>query len=419
MLMTMLSLDEALTQMLGQLPEPTEIEQLPLYSCANRVLAQDIFSPINVPNFDNSAMDGYAVRVEDLENTDTLTLIGKAFAGNPFQGEIKQGECVRIMTGAMIPCGANAVVMQEDTELKTTTSGENQVIFCQKPKLGQHIRCVGEDVAQGSLVLAKGSQLNVATLPLLASLGIATVPVFRRLKVAILSTGDELTSVGEPLAEGKIYDTNRFAVRLMLEKWNVEILDYGILPDDPILFEQTFLQAQSEADVLITSGGVSVGEADFTKTVLEKIGKINFWKIAMKPGKPFAFGKLTANGKATMFFGLPGNPVSALVTFYQLVQPAMAKMMGVNAERIANLSPKLTAYAATPLKKAVGRQDFQRGFYYLDEQGKIAVKPVGTQGSHIFSAFDESNCFIVLEAERGNVQANENVIIQPFNALLK
>lgn len=409
--MALLALSEALENMLSRLPEPSIIEHLPLNECANRILAEDLFSPINVPNFDNSAMDGYAVRVADLEQNLTLTVAGKSFAGNPFNGELKASECVRIMTGAMMPNGVDAVVMQEDTQV----NDDGSITFNRLPKLGSNIRRIGEDIKQGELVLAKGSVLNVASLPLLASLGIASVPVFKRLKVAILSTGDELTSVGQPLAEGKIYDTNRFAVRLMLEKLNCEILDYGILADDPAIFEQTFRKAQQEADVLITSGGVSVGEADFTKDVLEKLGEIGFWKIAMKPGKPFAFGKL----EKVWFFGLPGNPVSALVTFYQLVQPALAKLSGLSAEKIAKLTQNLTACSAMNLKKSVGRQDFQRGYYYVNENGGLEVRPVGTQGSHIFSAFNESNCFIVLEAERGNVEAGEKVTIQPFNSLLR
>lgn len=414
-MMALLPLNEALANMLAQLPTPTETETLSLNQAANRVLAQDIISPINVPSFDNSAMDGYAIKLADLDQFSTFTIAGKAFAGKPFDGKIQSGECMRIMTGAMLPTDCDAVIMQEETE----QAGENQIKFTNSIKLGQNIRRVGEDVAKGSLVLAKGSLLNVASLPLLASLGIAKVEVFKRTKVAILSTGDELVSVGKPLSTGQIYDTNRFAVRLMLEKLNCEILDFGILPDDPTIFEETFMKAQQAADVLITSGGVSVGEADFTKDVLEKLGKIAFWKIAMKPGKPFAFGFLGEGEKQTVFFGLPGNPVSALVTFYQLVQPALARLSGLNDDYLANLTPKMTACAAINLKKAVGRQDFQRGFYFINEQGELMVKPVGQQGSHIFSAFYESNCFIVLEAERGNVQAGEKVTIQPFNGLLR
>lgn len=409
--MALFSLSEALDNLLSRLMAPSQTEVLSLEQCVNRVAAEDIYSPLNVPGFDNSAMDGYAVRAADVAQNPILTVVGKSFAGNPFSGEIKAGEAVRIMTGAMIPRGCDAVVMQEDTE----ASGRNSVKIRNIPKLGQNIRRVGEDVAQGALVLAKGSLLNVTTLPLLASLGIGKAAVFPRLKVALLSTGDELTEVGEPLAAGKIYDTNRFTLRLMLEKLNCDILDYGILPDEPNLVERAFSEAQQQADVLITSGGVSVGEADFVKESLAKLGEIGFWKIAMKPGKPFAFGKL----QKAWFFGLPGNPVSALVTFYQLVQPALAKLAGVNGEKIANLSPNLTAYSAVGLKKTAGRQDFQRGFYYVDEKGELAVRPVGAQGSHIFSAFYESNCFIVLEAERGNVQAGEKVTVQPFNALLQ
>lgn len=373
--MALLALSEALANMLARLPAPTSIEYLPLNECVNRILAEDVFSPINVPSFDNSAMDGYAVRIADLENSLTLSIAGKSFAGNPFNGELKAGECVRIMTGAVVPNGIDAVVMQE----QATINVDGSVTFNKKPKLGSNIRRIGEDVKQGELVLAKGSMLNVASLPLLASLGIASVPVFSKLKVAILSTGDELTSVGQPLAEGKIYDTNRFAVRLMLEKLNCEILDYGILADDFAIFERTFTKAQSEADVLITSGGVSVGEADFTKDILEKLGEVGFWKIAMKPGKPFAFGKL----ENAWFFGLPGNPVSALVTFYQLVQPALAKLSGLSADNIAKSTQNLTAYSAMNLKKVAGRQDFQRGYYYANENGELEVRPVGIQGSHI------------------------------------
>lgn len=409
--MALLPLSQALTTILERLPSPCATERLSLAQSANRILAQDIFSPINVPNFDNSAMDGYAVNLQYFAENQPLSVVGKAFAGAPFGGEIPNGSCVRIMTGAKVPSNADAVIMQEQAQLNE----DGTVSFSHTPKQGENIRRVGEDVMQAALVLAKGSTLNVASLPLLASLGIAEVEVFKRVKVAILSTGDELVSVGEPLNEGQIYDTNRFTVRLMLEKLGCEILDFGTLPDDPAIFEQTFIQAKNSADVLITSGGVSVGEADFTKTVLEKLGEIGFWKIAMKPGKPFAFGQL----ENTWFFGLPGNPVSALVTFYQLVQPALLKLSGVSAQKMANFSPKLTACTAVPLKKAVGREDFQRGFFYANAQGELEVKSVGTQGSHIFSAFNESNCFIVLEAERGNVAVGERVSIQPFNHLLE
>lgn len=403
----MLSIEQALDQMLSQLPAPQHSEILPLAAASQRICAADMISPINVPAFDNSAMDGYAVRLADLAQSHRLSVAGKAFAGNPFKGEWQPQSAVRIMTGAMIPEGTDAVVMQENVQLNE----DGTITLNETPKLGQNIRRAGEDVKRGEVVLKMGEKLTALSLPLLASLGIAEVPVFPRLKVAILSTGDELVPVGEPLSEGKIYDTNRFTVKLLLEKLPCEVLDFGILPDDEALFENAFLQAQEQADLVITSGGVSVGEADFTKGILEKLGTVNFWKIAMKPGKPFAFGKL----ENAWFCGLPGNPVSALVTFYQLVQPTIAKLSGYSQWQ---MPPQLNAIASENLKKGVGRKNFQRGFYWLNENGQLEVKAVGFQGSHMFSAFIESNCFILLEAERGNVQAGEVVTIQPFNELL-
>lgn len=404
----MLPLSQALEQMLNQLPSPTGMETLPIHQASQRICAENVVSPINVPSFDNSAMDGYAVRLADLQQSMTLSVAGKAFAGAPFEGEWTAQSAVRIMTGAMIPQGADAVVMQEDVQV----NDDGSVTFTSLPKLGQNIRRIGEDVKLGDVVLQQGALLNAVSLPLLASLGIENVTVFPRLKVAVLSTGDELVPVGQLLQVGQIYDTNRFTVKLLLEKLNCEVLDFGILPDNEAQFEKAFLEAQKQADLVITSGGVSVGEADFTKHILEKIGKINFWKIAIKPGKPFAFGKL----EKAWFCGLPGNPVSALVTFYQLVQPAIAKLSGYSQWKAPM---RLPAIAATNLKKAPGRLDFQRGFYQLNAQGQIEVQPVGFQGSHLFSSFVKSNCFIVLEQERGNVIAGETVTIEPFNDLLR
>ncbi|OOF76529.1 molybdopterin molybdenumtransferase MoeA [Rodentibacter caecimuris] len=403
----MLPLDQALNQMLSQLPSPTLYETLSLSEATNRVCAEDVVSPINVPSFDNSAMDGYAVRLADLAQSLTLSVAGKSFAGNPFNGKWIAKSTVRIMTGAMIPPGTDAVVMQE----QVVVNEDGTITLNEYPKANQNIRRIGEDIKKGDIVLQQGDVLNAVSLPLLASLGIAEVKVYPRLKVAVLSTGDELVQVGQPLKEGQIYDTNRFTIKLMLQQLNCEVLDLGLLADNEVEFEKAFVEAQRQADLVITTGGVSVGEADFTKAVLEKVGTVNFWKIAMKPGKPFAFGKL----QNAWFCGLPGNPVSALVTFYQLVQPAILQLSG---QKHPKKQPHFTAIATTNLKKAPGRLDFQRGYYQMNENGQIEVQPVGFQGSHLFSSFVKSNCFIVLEKDRGNVAAGETVTIEPFNHLL-
>ncbi|MCJ8233460.1 molybdopterin molybdotransferase MoeA [Aeromonas veronii] len=400
----LLPLSDALQGMLEQLACCCDSEPLPLPEALGRVLASDIASPLAVPPFDNSAMDGYAVRLADLTAGTPLIMAGKAFAGQPYQGEWPAGHCVRIMTGAPVPAGTDAVVMQEETQ-----ADGDRITFLTQPEPCQNIRRAGSDIGKGACVLPAGTRLTPREMPLLASLGVATVPVRRPLKVAIFSTGDELKPVGTPLAHGDIYDSNRYGVRAMLARMGCDCLDLGIIPDDQAQLRAAFIRANEEADVLITTGGVSVGEADFTKQLLDELGEIGFWKLAIKPGKPFAFGHLPR----AWFFGLPGNPVSAMVTFDQLVQPALAKLAGQHFERPLQLQ----AIAAEPLKKSPGRLDFQRGIMSQGPNG-LEVRSTGSQDSAVFSSLSRANCYIVLERERGRVAAGETVTVEPFGGLL-
>ncbi|OBU07244.1 molybdopterin molybdotransferase MoeA [Morganella psychrotolerans] len=404
---SLISLQEALDKLLAAPAAITGTETVALTDAAGRITAAPVISPINVPPFDNSAMDGYGLRLADWNGKTALPVAGRALAGVPFKGELPAGHCVRIMTGAPVPPGVDTVVMQEETVVS-----DEGITFTADITRGQNIRLTGEDITQGSEVFPAGTKLAAAQLPMIASLGLAEVTVMHKLKVAVFSTGDELQAVGQPLGEGQIYDTNRFAVSLMLEKLGCDVIDLGVIPDDPAVLRGIFEKADALADLVISSGGVSVGEADYTKQILDEIGKINFWKLAIKPGKPFAFGKLDN----AWFCGLPGNPVSTTVTFYELVQPLIARLSGFSQWQPPM---RMKAIATTPLKKSAGRLDFQRGIAQVNEQGQLVVKTTGDQGSHIFSSFSLANCFIVLERERGAVKAGEIVDIEFFNHLMK
>ncbi|MCF6452665.1 molybdopterin molybdotransferase MoeA [Vibrio sp. MMG022] len=402
----LMPIEDAMDKMLSRIKPIQTTLSLQLAEALGFVLAEDILSPIHVPPFDNSAMDGYAIRIQDLESSSVLPLAGKSFAGQPFEGEWPQGTCVRIMTGAKIPQGCDAVIMQENTEVTDAGIQFNQTDV--KPK--NNIRPTGDDIKQGDIVLAKGARLTPRDIPMIASLGVSHVTVVRKPKVAFFSTGDELKPLGEPLDEGQIYDSNRYGIKPLIENFGCEAVDLGIIPDCPETLKATFEQAQTLADVVVTSGGVSVGEADYTKDILEELGEIGFWKLAIKPGKPFAFGKLST----AWFCGLPGNPVSAVLTMYVLVQPMLAKLAGHTEWKAPESIPATTK---TAFKKAPGRTDYQRGIYTL-EDGKFVVETTGNQSSGAFRSMSLANCFVVLERERGRVEVGETVQIQLFNSTL-
>ncbi len=403
-----LTLEQARERIIADLAPVTTVEQLALRQALGRVLARDVISTIDVPAHTNSAMDGYAVRSEDLpaEGGTTLRVIGDAFAGHPFAGEVAAGQSVRIMTGGVMPRGTDTVVIQEDV----TRTGD-QVRIGTGHRRGQHVRQAGEDLAVGAEVLAAGRRLTPADLGLIASLGMAEVAVRRTLRVAFFSTGDELRSLGEPLGEGDIYDSNRYTLHGMLTRFGADILDLGVVRDEPAALREAFERAGRDADVVMTSGGVSVGAADHVKDVLADVGKVGFWKINMKPGKPIAFGRI--NGGAA-FFGLPGNPVSAMVTYYQVVQPALDYLAG------ATPRPALALKARTcvAIRKTHARREFQRGWLETDTGGNLTVRPAAPQGSGILRSMSLANCFIVLPEDSRTLDAGQWVRVEPFAAFM-
>jgi molybdopterin molybdotransferase len=383
-----------------------ETENVATMQALGRVLAADIVSPSNVPNHNNSAMDGYAFKFS--EGAKIIKIIGTAFAGKAFEGVVNAGECVKIMTGAVIPHGADTVVMQERIAIKSDC-----ITLLDAPVKGANVRLAGEDLKIGQTVLASGHSLKPADLGLIASLGVAEVSVYRQLKVAFFSTGDELVSVGKKLETGQIYDSNRYTIFGMLSRLNVQISDLGVVPDKPDLLEATLLKAAKENDVVITSGGVSVGEADFMKGLLAKHGQVLFWKINMKPGRPLAYGKVGANEKQAHYFGLPGNPVSSMVTFYQFVQPALQALSGEAYRPL----PMFQVSCVTPIKKATGRTEFQRGILF-EADGTWHVKPLPNQGSGMLSSMSAANCFIVLDETIGNCEAGKMVNVQLLEGII-
>ena len=388
----------------------TAVERLPVRSALGRVLATDVISPIAVPGHDNSAMDGYAVRFADLkpEGETTLKRVGESFAGKPWDGAIDHGECVRIFTGGVMPQGADTVVMQERT--REDASGVH-IAAGAVTKLGTNRRFAGEDLKAGQTVFRAGQRVRPAELGMIASLGIGEVSVYRKLRVAFFSTGDELKSIGTPLAAGEIYDSNRYTLHGMLTRLDCEIVDMGVVEDVPEKLESAFASAAGAADVVITSGGVSVGEADYVKQLLGKLGEVLFWKIAMRPGRPLAYGKVGG----AHFFGLPGNPVSVMVTFYEFVRDALLILQG---QREIEPLPTFKVPLSAPIRKVPGRMEFQRGILASDGAGGWMVRTTGDQGPGILSSMSQANCFIVLPTETGNVAAGEMVDVQLLEGLI-
>lgn len=403
----MLPVAESVRRILAQVENPRESEEVVLSDAVGRVLAQDQVSALNVPVVTNSAMDGYAVRAADFQDDESpvLSVIGRVFAGGSFKGVVGFGEAVEIMTGAPLPAGADSILIREATQ-----RDGDRLSFIGPVKMGQHVRLAGEDIAAGSVALSAGTLLRPQHLGLLASLGKTTVEVYQSLTVAVFSTGDEVVAQGRPLPENCIYDTNRFSLQGLLQRMGCRVIDLGIVEDSQEVMEQTLRDAAEKADMVISSGGVSMGEADFIKNALATVGQINFWRIAMRPGRPLAFGTI----QSTPFFGLPGNPVAVMVTFLQFVQPALRKMMGQTSWQ----QTRIAAIAEIPLKSRRHRTDYSRGVYRIDDQGQLVVRSTGAQGSGILTSMVQANCLIEIGDDFDRIEAGQRVLIQPFGDLV-
>jgi len=403
-----ISVERARHKILKKISPITTTENLTLHLSLNRVLAQDIVSKSNVPGHTNSAMDGYALSGDELPDAipRQYKVIGTAYAGRPFKEQCHAGQCVRIMTGAAMPAGTDTVVMQEHSEKINVTN----IRLAAGHRKGQNVRQAGEDIAEGSIVLKKGHHIQAADLGVMASIGIAEISAYRRPRIAFFSTGDELRSIGEPLGTGEIYDSNRYSLHGMLSQLNVEIIDLGVVRDKLTDLREAFETASSKADLVITTGGVSVGEADFVKDIVEQMGKIHIWKIAMKPGRPVTFGELDG----AVFFGLPGNPVSVMTTFYQFVLPAIQQLSGQGAR-----SPlTFEVLSDSILRKRPGRFECQRGILSRNETGQLTVCATAKQGSGILTSMSRANCLILLDENCNGINVGDYITVQPFNTYL-
>lgn len=399
---------------IARLVQPVQgIEHLSVRQALGRVLARDLVSPIDVPAHDNAAMDGYALRGLDLadDGPTLLPVAGTGLAGQQRTEPVPPGHCLRIMTGAVMPDGLDTVVPQEFTSMEA--DGRVQVP-AGVVRVGDNRRLRGEDLALGEPALCAGRVLRPADLGLIASLGMAEVPVRRRLRVAFFSTGDELRSVGEPLDEGCVYDSNRYTLWGMLRRLGVDVIDMGVVRDDPQALREAFTTAAACADAVITSGGVSVGEADYTKRIMSELGEVLFWRIAMRPGRPMAIGRIGDSGRQALLFGLPGNPVAVMVTFYAFVREALIAMSGATVEPL----PFLRAASASALRKKPGRTEYQRGIVSQRDDGTWEVRITGSQGSGILRSMSQANGLVVLHHQQGHVAAGDLVDVIPFDGLI-
>ena len=413
----------AVNKFLVNMVEPVDqVERVGIFDALGRVLAQDLVSPLNVPAHDNSAMDGFAFAGNQLSSASPLALkvIGTALAGAPWRGSVRAGECLKVMTGAVLPEGLDTVVPQELVQTTQTDGDDFVTIPGGRLEAGDNRRLAGEDITLGQPALRSGDRLTPAALGLIASLGIAEVTVWRQLRVAYFSTGDEILSLGEPPRDGAVYDSNRYTVFGLLMRLGVEVIDMGVVRDDPVLLESAFKLAASRADAIITSGGVSVGEADHTKAIMRRLaggaGGVAFWRIAMRPGRPMAVGRIMKPGSAdaAVLFGLPGNPVAVMVTFLAFVRPALLQMMGCKPES----QPYLRAISTESIRKRPGRTEYQRGIVSTAVDGSLQVRITGNQGSGVLSSMTQANGLIVLHHDQANVAAGDLVDVMMFSGVI-
>jgi molybdopterin molybdotransferase len=389
-----------------------KIETIAIKDALGRVLAKDLRSPLNVPNHDNSAMDGYAFQGSDLLSSHShFDVIGTAYAGHPYTGAVLSGQCVRIMTGAWMPDACDTVIAQEHCEFiyeQAIVNPKNKI------QVGDNRRCIGEDITKDSIVLKQGRVLTPADLGLLGSIGFAEIQVQQRIKVAYFSTGNEVRSLGEQLDAGSLFDSNRFTIAGMCQQIGCDFIDMGVIKDDPTALQEALSQACLRADAIITSGGVSVGAADYTKQVMANLGDVAFWTIGMRPGRPMAFGKIQAQDKSAYLFGLPGNPVAVMVTFYFFVRQALFHLMNAKAPELI----RITATSQVRIKKKKGRTEYQRGIVSYNEHSQLQVCITGAQGSGILSSMSQANCMIILDEDREDIEIGEQVSLVLFHGLI-